>query len=89
MYYLRYNKKTGLLTGWDKDKARLPLVKGEAITEVSNKPQGDDYEAYNYKNDILAYIGKPTRPTRRNLAKELDSLAARVKAIEDVKPASV
>lgn len=78
MFKIRYNKNSGLLTGWGNDvKARNNT---EAIvTLVGNKPDNDDYENYRYTGSKLAPSGKISP---RNLAKELDELKEKVAKLE-------
>lgn len=81
--FIRFNKETGLLTGWGDTKAELPLRKGESAAELTVKPSGDDYEAYLYsENQIVSNPSFVVPAPSRDLAKEIDDLKSEMKKLK-------
>lgn len=81
MLKIRYNIKTGMLSGWlDKDFDALQAREGEdtALLDIP-MPEADDYEYYAYKGKELVSSGKqppvPPEPVR-DYGAEIDEIKA-------------
>ena len=85
MFYVRYNLKTGQLTGWANLKGDLPLREGEAVANLDiTKPDTDDYEYFVFNGKTLNDNPnkQPPLPTR-DLAAEIDELKADVEKLKE------
>ena len=80
MLTVRYNKKTGLLTGW-KEGVKARSDAENVVTMDIAKPNSDDYENYCYIGGKLVASGKPLPIARRDPIAEIDELKARLDSL--------